>query len=68
MMHYVAHRVGLKTISALEDALSRADRRRKQLIRTLEDRRRTVQSMSRGLLHAKPAVSVGDATDVETSP
>ena len=60
MMHYEAHKISLKTVSAIEEALSRAERRRDKLIRMFEDRRRTLQAMSRSLLEAAPARGADD--------
>lgn len=69
MMHYEAHRMGLKTITAIEEALSRAERRRDQVMRLIEERRRTNAAMTRSLVRPDAADDVTDGSeDAEMRP
>ncbi len=69
MMHYEAHRMGLKTITAIEEALARAERRRDQLMHQIEERRRTNAAMTRSLVKPEAAEDVADGNDdAETRP
>lgn len=69
MVHYEAHKRGLKTITAIEEALSRAERRRDQVMRQIEERRRTNAAMTRSLVRPDAAEDVADGTDgMETRP
>lgn len=49
MLQYEAYRIGMKTITALDEAISTSERRRDKTIRMIEDRRRTMGVMSRTL-------------------
>lgn len=69
MMHYEAHRWGLKTITAIEEALARAERRRDQVMRLIEERRRTNAAMTRSLVKPDAAEDVADGNGgAETRP
>ncbi len=61
MIHYEAHKRGLKTITAIEEAIARAERRRDQVMRMIEERRRTNAAMTRSLLRPETADDVADA-------
>jgi hypothetical protein len=62
MMQYQAFRSQMKSLKAIEDNLARAERRRDQLIRTIEDRRRNLAAMSRGLVDRSGATPAIEAT------
>ena len=68
MMHFEAHKLGLKTITAIEEALARAERRRDQVMRMIEERRRTNAAMTRSLLRPDAAEDVADDGGAETRP
>lgn len=61
MMHYEAVKQHLKPIGAVEDAYARAERRRDQLIRMIEDRRRSLGAMGRSLVGQR---AEGGSTDL----
>ena len=63
MMHYEAIKGGMKSIVALEDALARSERRRDQLVRMIEERRRRLEPMTRSLVD-RP----GSTTAIEVAP
>lgn len=67
MMQYEAHKIGIQSIASIEDALSRAERRRDQAIRLMEDRRKTIDAMSRSLIQ-RPQTSIGAAAGLEPGP
>jgi hypothetical protein len=62
MVHYETHKRGLKTITAIEEALSRAERRRDQVMHQIEDRRRTNAAMTRSLVKPEAAEDVALVT------
>jgi hypothetical protein len=59
MMHYEAFSRDMKSMTAIEDNVGRAERRRDQMIRMIEDRRHNLAAMSRSLVDrsgATPAI------------
>ncbi len=67
MMQYEAHKIGIKSITSVEEALARTERRRDQAIRLMEDRRKTFGAMSRSLIQ-QPQRSIAAAGDIEPAP
>jgi hypothetical protein len=65
MMQYQAMRLQMKSMRAIEDGLGRAERRRDQLIRMIEDRRRNLAAMSRSLVDRSGATPAIEATATE---
>lgn len=61
MLRYEAYRLGMRTMTALDEAISTSERRRDYLIRMIEDRRRTMNTMSKSLLADKSADVVTDS-------
>ena len=61
MMQYQAFRNQMKSLKAIEDGLGRAERRRDQLIRMIEDRRRNLAAMSRSLVDRAGATTAIEA-------
>jgi hypothetical protein len=62
MIHYEALKIGMKSISAIEDNLAKAERRRDQMIRMIEDRRRNLAAMRRSLVDRAGAAPAIEAT------
>jgi len=63
MMHFEAYKIGLKTITAIEEALSRAERRRDQVMRMIDDRRRNNAAMMRSLVKPDAADDVAESIE-----
>jgi hypothetical protein len=62
MMQYQAFRNQMKSLKSIEDNLARAERRRDQMIRMIEDRRRNIAAMSRSLVDRAGATPAIEAT------
>ncbi len=60
--------MGLKTINAIEETLARGERRRDQVMRQFEERRRTNAAMTRSLVKPEAAEDVADDGAAETRP
>lgn len=67
MMQYEAHKFAIKSMTSIEEALARAERRRDQAIRLMEDRRKTLDAMSRSLIQQRQT-SIAAAGAIEPAP